>query len=476
MRNRVAWIIMFVMLWTGIVSAQGGITGITTTGLNLRDAPEGQVVGVLGENTTLAIEGRNMGGNWLRVHTQDNALTGWVAARFVALQSGDVAGLPVVDESAAAPPANTAPVAVSGELTGLAVVNLNVRVTPETRAAKVGLLTAGTTVNLLGRNQRGNWLYISGGGLQGWIAGGYLRLPPGVATSSLPVVNPQTSVVTAPAAPQTPQSPGNGSSAPPPLPDVAVPDSSSTGYIVLPEGAAANARAIFQRGQSLGNSPNTFIKIGDSNMTWSEYLCPFNSGSYDLGSYSYLQGVISAFQPSGSFCANHNSAQPGFVSNAVVDAFFVINPQCQVNETPIACDIRLYRPSFALLYLGVLDMNYVTPEAFAMNIDNIVAYLSDRGVVPILSTFTIDDWRQDGRASSFNDAIRRVAAGRQVPLIDVQAALFSYPQRGTGEDGYHLARRDGNFTAFNGDENTYGRVRRELLTLQMLDALYGRVR
>jgi hypothetical protein len=58
----------------------------------------------------------------------------------------------------------------------------------------------------------------------------------------------------------------------------------------------------------------------------------------------------------------------------------------------------------------------------------------------------------------------------------VQAALFNYPQRGTGADGYHLSARDGNFIAFNGDENTYGRVRRELLTLQMLDSLYARVR
>jgi len=58
----------------------------------------------------------------------------------------------------------------------------------------------------------------------------------------------------------------------------------------------------------------------------------------------------------------------------------------------------------------------------------------------------------------------------------LRAALADYTDWGTGEDGYHLAYRDPEYTSFGGDQNTFGRTLRELLTLQMLNELVSRAR
>ena len=55
---------------------------------------------------------------------------------------------------------------------------------------------------------------------------------------------------------------------------------------------------IYQRGQELGNHPNTFSKIGDCGSTPAWFLGDFDRGPryYSLGEYQYLAPVIEFFQ------------------------------------------------------------------------------------------------------------------------------------------------------------------------------------
>ena len=92
-------------------------------------------------------------------------------------------------------------------------------------------------------------------------------------------------------------------------------------------------------------------------------------------------------------------------------------------------------------------------------------------MVPILTTYPMADTFNDGKPQTFNAVIRQVAESQSIPLIDLRSVLNSYANRGTGPDGYHLSVRDTEFTGFGGDQNTYGRTMRELLTLQMLQQL-----
>jgi uncharacterized protein YraI len=471
MRNSLLWIVLVLLLTTGVSLAQEA-TGRVTTRLNVRDTPStrGGVITQFALDAVVIIEARDDQTNWLLVHLPDNTVRGWVSRQYIDVGVLNTDTLPVSQEqiNAPAPQENAAAPSAPASVSATALVhgvNLVVRLSPSTRADKLGVVSAGTTVALLGRSEASDWAYVSDGVLTGWVARRYLRPSAGVVFANLPVM----SGIGQPLAVAVPTGP---IAAPVPNQPPAQPVGADSNYILLTSAAIEKARVTFQRGRSLGNSPNTFIKIGDSNMLWAEYLCPFNNGSYDLGSYSHLQGIVSTFAASGSFCQNNTTAHEGFTSAAVLDAFFVTDPNCRTDEIPLSCEIRLRRPSYALIYIGVLDMNYLPAEAFQSNITNMIIYLQEKGVVPILFTFTIDDWRHDGRAVFYNDAIRHVAQRQDLPLVDIQAALYNYPARGTATDGFHLAARVKDFISFTGDENTYGRTKRELLTLEVLNRLH----
>src|SRR5690606_20691573 len=121
--------------------------------------------------------------------------------------------------------------------------------------------------------------------------------------------------------------------------------------------------------------------------------------------------------------------------------------------------------------LGIADMGFYSEAQFRENLTGIIDYLSANGVIPILTTYPMADTFNDGKPQTFNAVIRNVALAESVPLIDLRATLHEYDNRGTGPDGYHLSVRDTEYTGFGGDELTYGRTMRELLTLQMLQAL-----
>jgi hypothetical protein len=70
-----------------------------------------------------------------------------------------------------------------------------------------------------------------------------------------------------------------------------------------------------------------------------------------------------------------------------------------------------------------------------------------------------------------NAIIRNAAARYNLPLIELHDALHNLPNQGCVEEGFHLSYRVDGVVNFTGDELIYGKDRRELLTLQMLDAL-----
>ena len=86
-------------------------------------------------------------------------------------------------------------------------------------------------------------------------------------------------------------------------------------------------------------------------------------------------------------------------------------------ETPLQCGYRIYKPSYALIYLGIADMGFYTEKQFHDNLIKIIHYLSNHGVVPILSTFPMADSFNDGKPQFFNAVVRDVATSQNVPLI-----------------------------------------------------------
>lgn len=363
-------------------------------------------------------------------------------------------------------------VGAQDQVTATTLSNLNMRAAPSASAEVVTQLPINTSVLVEGRDESLAWLLVRtpDGSARGWMSINYLRLETPVSIPDLP----NMTGVDLSAPPAAPAEGGEGEQAPPPIPE---PTSEipfeRTDYPALwiNNAIIRNARNIYNRGIQRGNNPNSLTKIGESNTAGTVYMCPFHYGNYDLGEFGNLQGVVDRFNATGSWCRYNHTAQNGFTTASVLDPLWATAPECQAGETPLDCELRLNQPSYALIYIGIADMAYYTPAQFRENLTDLVTELSRRGVVPILTTFPMDDRFNDGNPQRFNAVIRDVATRQSLPLMDLRAATYEYENRGTGPDGYHLSVRDPESTTFTGDQDVFGRTLRELLTLQMLQQL-----
>ncbi len=349
-----------------------------------------------------------------------------------------------------------------GDVTASTLVDLNMRAAPNARGAVITKLPTGTAVVVEGRDTSISWLLVhtADGAARGWMAIQYLQLDQAIRIDDLPDLTSLDLTAPLPGAePGQPQAP------------VIPPERTDYPALWISGATLRNARNIYARGQQRGNNPNALIKIGESNTAGTVYMCTFHYGNYDLGPFTDLQPIVDRFNSTGSFCHYDYTARSGFATANLLDPQWAVEQECAAGETPLQCAYRIYKPSYALIYLGIADMGFYSEQQFEDNLTALLKYLSDNGVVPILTTYPMADTFNDGKPQTFNAVIRQVAESQSIPLIDLRSVLNSYANRGTGPDGYHLSVRDTEFTGFGGDQNTYGRTMRELLTLQMLQQL-----
>ncbi len=251
-------------------------------------------------------------------------------------------------------------------------------------------------------------------------------------------------------------------------------DSLSPSLVSLPELDAPtldHVRKIYTDGQTEGNTPHSFMKIGDSNIAGDSALCNFGWGNYDLGTHEDLQPTIDLFKA--SFCASTPSAGRSFSSVSLLDPMWATGDSCLPNETPLDCGIREQHPSYALLYFGVQDVDHaLSPDTYRDNMRQILTTLIEHGIIPILSTFpTGYTFHNNGSADVLNALIVQIAAEQHLPLIDLRGSTVLYPNRGVDVDGFHMSTPPGGKTSFTGNEALYARTLYELYVLETLDRL-----
>ncbi len=248
-------------------------------------------------------------------------------------------------------------------------------------------------------------------------------------------------------------------------------------YMSISPQVYQHMREIYQRGQQAGNRPYSFIIVGDSvsarSPDWSPMFSAFGRGTYDLGRYPQLQTTIDFFRASGAFGVEFQTAHAGFATHFILDPVWANPAICSPGETPLACEYRNRKPAVAIVYLGLMDMQISTVDAFRQNMDTIIRQLIDWGTIPILNTVTLAEGseieqRFGTTMDQINTIVRQMAADYQLPLIDFQQAAYSLPNQGCFPDGAHLSFRTDAVASFNGDEQIMGRDLRELMTLEML--------
>ncbi len=256
------------------------------------------------------------------------------------------------------------------------------------------------------------------------------------ACSNLPVEN------AAPLAP-SPTSTSVTTTLPPPTvtstplpatstPDPRLPPEDWQEWPVVPETVSARVMEIYQQGLELGNNSQAYSKIGDCESTPAWFLGAFDGKpeEYSLGEYAYLQEVIDYFH--GSHGRTSLAAGRGYSTANVLSPLWADRTFCGTNETPLACEIRLHRPSFALVTLGSNDIYH--QDAFETNMRQILDFLIENGVVPILVT-KADNLEGD---HAINLEIARLAYEYELPLWNFWLVVQPLPDHGLQEDEAHL--------------------------------------
>jgi hypothetical protein len=234
-------------------------------------------------------------------------------------------------------------------------------------------------------------------------------------------------------------------------------------YPVVPE-VSDRAREIFAIGQALGNIRNAFSVIGDCEGTPPRFLGIFDLSTayYRLGDYAYLQGAIDYF--SGYFGRISRAGHYGFTTSAVLSPLWAHPAYCYSGETPLLCELRINKPSYALVLVGTMD--YASPSRFESQMRTIVTTLIEHGTVPILYT-KASNWEGNW---SINAAVGRLAYEYDVPLWNFWRAVQPLPWHGLQADGMHVTWWYNYFD--DPYAMTFGWPWRNLTALMALDAVW----
>lgn len=215
-------------------------------------------------------------------------------------------------------------------------------------------------------------------------------------------------------------------------PDLRLPPERWQEWPVVPEIFSPRLLEIYARGQELGNNPQAYSKIGDCESTPAWFLGPFDGKpeEYSLGEYAYLQAMIDYFR--GSHGRLSLASGRGYTAANALSPLWADRTYCDASETPLACEIRVHRPAYALVMLGTNDIYH--QESFDANMRRILDTLIENGVIPILST-KADNLEGD---HAVNLEIARLAYEYEIPLWNFWLAVQPLPSHGLLDDGSHL--------------------------------------
>lgn len=143
-------------------AAVSDVTILTPYQVNLRAEPDvkADVVAVVPFNKLVAVTGRNAGNNWMEVSYE--GAKGWVAAWIVPI-SGDPLELPVTS------PSTDFVKTYEESITAQAFVDLTIRSKPDSITPVVGVLAAGTEVEVLARTEDSAWVRVKVDEVEGWV-------------------------------------------------------------------------------------------------------------------------------------------------------------------------------------------------------------------------------------------------------------------------------------------------------------------
>ncbi len=287
--------------------------------------------------------------------------------------------------------------------------------------------------------------------------------PPGASAELLPTPTPSSDPVNVEPVVETVLPAATATALPSPTPRATLAADDWQTLPVTPVISQATV-AIFQLGLELGRDPHAFSKIGDCQNVSSYFLSPFAyPNAYRLGPYTSLQETIDWFQETGSFTRESLAVKGGYNVAAVLSPLRADPKSCQPGENPLACEIRVHNPSFAIISMETWWSGQ--PEAYEKYMRQLLDYTISQGVVPILAT-KADNLEGENQ---INKALAKLAWEYDIPLWNFWASVQDMNNKGLTSDGFHLTL--GNYFYDDPINTATGWSRRNLTALQALDAV-----
>lgn len=319
---------------------------------------------------------------------------------------------------------------------------LNLRSSPTLESDVIRVLTPDIALDIVGRSSDGVWLQVATPDDEiGWVAAVYVD--------------------------------ANGSAENVPVTYAA--DDPAMG-VELAARIVEHLDILARVGHSTGKDAHRFAKVGDSLTATRHFLVPFGDGDYELAEFARLQDVIDYFSSGAGenpFSRTSLAAASGWTTSAVLDPEYADAELCQPDESPLACEYRVYRPAVALIAFGSNDVQRLYPARFEQNLLDIIALSMENGVIPVLATLPPrDNYGEEVRA--FNQIVRRLGYKYAVPVWDLSTALGLLPGTALTDDGIHLTIPPQGYPGsanFKESNLIFGYVVRNLTALHALESL-----
>jgi hypothetical protein len=236
--------------------------------------------------------------------------------------------------------------------------------------------------------------------------------------------------------------------------------------VELDPAVEANVVAIHARNPDLRD--DAFAKMGGSSVDSKAFLYCFATPYVNLGDHMELQDTIDDFDTGRRNSFNRQSRAAGVSWNL---RYVLGGRPAHFRE-----EIRVTDARWALVLFGGNDAQNQNERIYARRLVYLVEELEAMGVVPVLGSAsprrnkTKDRWIQ-----RFNAITKAVAIHWDLPYIDYHGMMTELPRKGLARDGVHpnVLGKGGVRAACQLTEKglRYGNNARNLVTLQMLDAL-----
>ena len=193
---------------------------------------------------------------------------------------------------------------------------------------------------------------------------------------------------------------------------------------ILPE-LSPEMVEVYLLGRKAGRDAHAFSVIGDCQSSPTYFLNLYDEGRYTLSENNQgLQETIDWY--AGSFSHRSISVANGLTAPGALNPRWADPDQCNKNESPIHCEIRLHNPSVVLISLGTNWHPSLSHQQYLDYLYQIIEILLENGIVPVLST-KADNVEGDHNR---NLAMAQAAFEYRLPLWNFWAAVQHLPNHG----------------------------------------------